>query len=203
MKNYMTQPQTIQVPNYSGVNIQIFNPTVATGGTTNIPAQQTVNNIDYTTNPMPTYPANYYTQQLATQEVKPAKTGKEKEVTVITNEYIKSLENYLNSEDAETRTIGAKEVVRLLEEDKSRKTNAAFTALINKMLQDPSQAVRTFALGALENRQIQPNEYTVKALRDMEEDQNPYITMSPADITKAKQVLLKTSTTTEKREIVE
>ncbi|MCQ2789258.1 MAG: hypothetical protein MJ229_02660 [bacterium] len=203
MENFTTQPQTIQVPNYSGVNIQIFNPTVTAGGTTSIPAQQTVNNVGYTTNPMPAYPANYYTQNLATPEVKPVEKANKKEVTVVTNEYIKTLENYLNSEDKEVRTIGAKEVVRLLEEDKSRKTNAAFTALINKMLQDPAQTVRTLALGALENRQIQPNEETVNALRDMEEDKNPYITMSPADITKAKQVLLKTSTTTEKRAVVE
>ena len=56
MENTVGQAQTVQVPNYSGVNIQIFNPSVAAPGA-NTPAP-TVNTANYTT--IPTYPANYY-----------------------------------------------------------------------------------------------------------------------------------------------
>ena len=68
-----------------------------------------------------------------------AKTEKKK-VVALTNDYIKTIENYLNSQDLEVRKMGAHEVVDRILEDSSRADDPALTALVNKMLQDPSSA---------------------------------------------------------------
>ena len=64
-----------------------------------------------------------------------------KQVVMLTDEYIKNLENYLNSQDKNVRLNAAKDVFARLDEDPSRKDDKALTALVNKMLQDPSDEV--------------------------------------------------------------
>ena len=71
---------------------------------------------------------------------------------MLTDEYIRNLENYLNSQDKAVRLSAAKEVFARLDEDTSRKDDKALTALVNKMLQDPSEEVKLHALAALEGR---------------------------------------------------
>lgn len=178
MDNNIGQAQTVQVPNYSGVNIQIFNPTVAAPGST-IPAS-TINAGNYSTNP--SYPANYYTQNLAKPaetpppppppvtpepEVEKKKTEK-RDIVVLTDDYIKNLESYLNSQKKDVRLMGAKEVLARLQEDESRKDDPALNALVNKMLQDPYQPVKLMALAALESRVATGNDTSVSLLQTIQ-----------------------------------
>lgn len=176
MDNNIGQAQTVQVPNYSGVNIQIFNPTVATPGST-IPAS-TINAGNYSTNP--SYPANYYTQNLAkpvetpsppvaAPEPEPEKKKTEKrDIVVLTDDYIRNLESYLNSQKKDVRLMGAKEVLARLQEDESRKDDPALNALVNKMLQDPYQPVKLMALAALESRVATGNDTSVSLLQTIQ-----------------------------------
>ena len=202
---YQTQPmlqpqnQTVQVPNYSGVNIQIFNPSVATPGAT-APVYN-VNAPNYGANPASgCYPPGYYTNNWGngqhnlssstTKNTTENKTKTEKrEIVQLTDEYIKNLENYLNSQDKEIRLMGAKEVVARLEEDHSRKDDKALNALINKMLQDPYTPVKILALSALDSRVVTGDDYTVGLLKQMQNSTSGY----GQDALQATNILLKMS----------
>ncbi len=65
--------------------------------------------------------------------------GKQTRIVALTDEYIMSLENYLNNQNTDIRLMAAKEVLTRLDEDKSRFDDAALNALLNKMLQDPQK----------------------------------------------------------------
>ena len=231
MQNYIVQPQPIQVPNYSGVNIQIFNPTVGAPGC-GAPVYN-VNSPNYQSNPNNHYPAGYYINQwgspqqppsasasaTATATVQPMPappsspqaqtpdaavkdeqktstpaaedkkpdsaaadkdapketTKKEKrKIVQLTDDYIKTLENYLNSQDKEVRLMGAKEVVARLMEDESRKDDKALNALVNKMLQDPSEQVKFLALSMLDSRNATGDMTTVQLLQAMQQSKSGY-----------------------------
>ena len=189
---YIQQPQNVQVPaGASGVNIQIFNPSVTTPG---------ANGPTYNVN-SPSYPSNYYTSQYGTDganqdnnnnankindnnntsnntnntvnnreftnNAEEKKTQKRR-VVMLTDDYIKTLENYLNSQDKSIRLNAAKDVFERLDEDPSRKDDKALTALVNKMLQDPSQEIRLIALSALEGRIVNGDNMTVQILKNMQ-----------------------------------
>lgn len=220
MQNYVGQAQPIQVPNYSGVNIQIFNPSVAAPGA-GVPVYN-VNSPNYQSNPNNSYPAGYYINQwgspqqqpvanataTATATVQPMpaqpqqtqvikdeqkdvspkkdeetvksedkkddKKTEKRKVVQLTDDYIKTLENYLNSQDKEVRIMGAKEVVARLMEDESRKDDKALNALINKMLQDPAQQVKFLALSMLNSRNVTGDNTTVKLLQEMQQSKSGY-----------------------------
>lgn len=91
-----------------------------------------------------------------------------KRVVLLTDEYIKNLENMLNSQDKSHRITAAKAVFERLDEDPSRKDDKALTALVNKMLQDPVQEVRLLALSALEGRICNGDDFTVAVLKNMQ-----------------------------------
>lgn len=203
-------PQTVQVPNYSGVNIQIFNPSVAAPGAT-LPAS-TINTNNYSTNPC-CYPANYYTQNLAqvnqgqtASDVQPVpEAGKNKmqkrKIVQLTDDYIKTLEQYLNSQNKEVRLMGAKEVSARLQEDENRKNDPALNALVNKMLQDPYQPVRLMAMGLLDSRFATGNTTSVKLLKGIEKNKTNY----GEDSLQASKILLRMSgnTITKEFEVTE
>jgi len=182
--NAANQPQNYQVPNYSGVNIQIFNPSVAAPGAQ--PPVYNVNAPSYQAQGQGApccYPANYYTQQFPvsgntsiiqeTNNKENVKTEKRK-VVELTDDYIKNLENYLNSQDKEVRYMGAKEVVARLEEDDSRCNDLALNALINKMLKDPYDKVRFLALASLKARIASGNDESVELLKAMQSSKTAY-----------------------------
>lgn len=222
MQNTVGQPQTVQVPNYSGVNIQIFNPSVVTPGA-NAPVS-TVNSSNYTTSPvMPvqSYPPNYYVQNMIpaapvqpaaaninanatatatangnTEKAEDKKKTEKREIVQLTDDYIMTLENYLNNQNTQIRLMGAKEVVARLQEDESRKDDAALNALINKMLQDPSQKVRFLALAALNTRAASGDKLTVQLLQQMQQQQTAY----GDDSAMASEILLKMSGQTVQKE---
>ena len=187
---YDSNMPNYQVPNYSGVNIQIFNPSVTPPGA-NAPVYN-VNAPNYSAQGQGQgipccYPANYYTGQFPAQndnsstvkeksiikEEEKVKTEKRK-VVQLTDEYIKNLENYLNSQDKEVRYMGAKEVVARLEEDDSRADDKALNALINKMLKDPYDKVRFLAIASLKGRIAEGNDESVALLKQMQSGQSAY-----------------------------
>ena len=251
------QGQSVQVPNYSGVNIQIFNPTVTP------PGGSTTYNVNA---PQYSYPADYYTGQYATginqngTNVNGANnngtntngvnsngnnnganangansngnnnngtntngvnsngtdnnsanvndsnansintnntnttinngTKKEKrDIVILTDEYIKNLETYLNSPDKQNRLTAAKEVVARLEEDDSRKDDKALTALINKMIQDPATEIRLLGLSMLNGRKVTGDDYTKQVLEKMQQSKAGY----GQDSIMASNILLKMS----------
>lgn len=188
------QGQNVQVPNYSGVNIQIFNPSVnPPGGTAPV---YNVNAPNYGQN-SGCYPPNYYTNNYAPNGVNgnasttntDGKKTEKREIVQLTDDYIRNLENYLNSQDKEVRMMGAKEVLARLEEDHSRKDDKALNALINKMLQDPSTPIRVMALSALDSRIVTGDDFTVNVLKQIQNSDTGY----GQDAMQATNVLLKMS----------
>lgn len=195
------QNQNVQVPNYSGVNIQIFNPSVTPPGAT-APVYN-VNAPNYGQNPG-CYPSNYYTNNYnpngnglnnanstsnTTENKTTEKKTEKREIVQLTDDYIRNLENYLNSQDKEVRMMGAKEVLARLEEDHSRKDDKALNALINKMLQDPSTPIRVMALSALDSRIVTGDDFTVNVLKQIQNSNTGY----GQDAMQAADVLLKMS----------
>lgn len=205
MDNMVGQPQTVQVPNYSGVNIQIFNPSVATPGAA--APVSTVNAGTYTTNPG--YPANYYTQNLAqsqsqsqtinqapaavaepAKKEEPDKTKTEKkEIVELTDDYVRNLESHLDDQNKDVRLMGAKELWKRLEEDPTRKDDVALNTLVNKALQDPYQPVKVIAMGTLETGIATGNDLTIKLLGNIQKDKSNH----GEDSLKASDILLKMS----------
>ena len=212
--------QNYQVPaNASGVNIQIFNPSVSTPG-----AQPPTYNVN-----APCYPSNYYTGQLGqngltnpygygqngnntnngtqsgnvnngtnngtignnnnnttnnttnntsttaeTQSSDNKKKTEKKKIVQLTDDYIRNLESYLNSQEKDVRLNAAKEVYARLAEDDSRKDDKALNALVNKMLQDPAEEIRLLALSALESRIVTGDDFTVGVLKQMQQSKEGY-----------------------------
>ncbi len=201
-----SKPQTVQVPNYSGVNIQIFNPSVAAPGA-NAPAAN-INSTTYCSNTGQSYPPNYYTQNFAqpaqpepVEPVKPVESDGKKtetrEVVELTDNYIKTLENYLNnSSNKEIRLMGAKEVLARFQEDSNRKNDPALNALVNKMLQDPCEPIKFIAMGILESRAATGNQKSFELLQKIQQQK----TKNGHDELKASKALLKMSGNTVKKE---
>ncbi len=199
----------VQVPNYSGVNIQIFNPSVTPPGASapvyNVnaptygPTSGTPGVIAAASATGGAYPQNYYMNQYGTvgggtiQAQAPATEAQPKKekrkIVELTDSYIMNLENYLNSQDTEVRLMGAKEVVARLQEDDTRANDRALNALNNKMLQDPSGKIRVLALSMLDSRLATGDATTVAVLRNMQASPQSY----GMDSSAAAQILLKMS----------
>lgn len=123
------------------------------------------------------------------------KKGKKTRVVALTNEYIMSLENYLNNPNDELRLMASKEILTRLDEDKSRYDDAALNALLNKMLQDPNKLVRIAALSAFSSQLASGNDYTETLLKQIQQNPNA----DKEDVLEASEILLKRSANTEIR----
>lgn len=117
------------------------------------------------------------------------KNTKEKQIVALTDEYIKSLENYLNNPNQDIRLMASKEILTRLDEDKSRYDDAALNALLNKMLQDPSKLIRIASLSAFNAQLASGNDYTIHLLHTIQ--QNP--SADKEDVLQAADILLKLS----------
>ena len=127
-------------------------------------------------------------------EQKAAKANvKETKVVALTNEYIMSLENYLNNPNTDIRLMASKEILTRLDEDRDRYDDAALNALLNKMLQDPSKLIRVAALSALSSGLASGNNYTVKLLNDIQNNPDS----DKQDVLDAAQILLNRTAKTE------
>ena len=116
------------------------------------------------------------------------KKSKQKDgIIPLTDDYIKSLENYLDNPNDEIRLMASKEILTRLDEDKDRYDDAALNALLNKMLQDPSKLIRIAALSAFSSQLASGNDYTVTLLHNIQ--QNP--SADKEDVLQAADILLK------------
>lgn len=209
--------QSYPLNSVGAVNIQIYNPTTHNGAAPAYPAYPQASLYG----PMPQYmpypypvpypvyqqqgPAQNQTQyQSQTQAapapqpaptpaapVEPKKDEKTEKKVVLTDDYIKSLENYLNNENPKIRMTGIKEVMQRFKEDKSRKNDAALTALLNKGLQDPSSTVRFMALTVLDVGYATGNDETVNILKQIQQQTGNQ--QQGEDALLASQILLKLS----------
>ncbi len=121
--------------------------------------------------------------------------GKKTKVVSLTNEYIMSLENYLNNPNKEIRLTASKEIIKRLNEDAARYDDAALNALLNKMLQDPEKLIRIAALSALSSELASGNDYTIQLLKQIQQNPNA----DPEDVLDASEILLKRAAMTEIR----
>lgn len=96
------------------------------------------------------------------------KTQKTKEITPLTDDYVKSLENYLNNDNPKVRLIGAKELMERFKEDENRADNPSLIPLLNKSLKDPNAAVRFLALTTLQLGYSVGNDETVQILKNIQ-----------------------------------
>ena len=133
----------------------------------------------------------------ALEETEVKKNTKQKKIVALTNEYIKSLENYLNNPNDEIRLMASKEILTRLDEDKDRFDDAALNALLNKMLQDPSKLIRVAALSAFSSQLASGNDYTVELLHNIQQNPNA----DKEDVLQAADILLKMSSGTEMKNI--
>ena len=117
------------------------------------------------------------------------KNSTQKNVVALTDEYIKSLENYLNNPNDEIRLMASKDILTRLDEDKDRYNDAALNALLNKMLQDPSKLIRVAALSAFASQLASGNDYTVQLLNNIQQNPNA----DKEDVIQAADILLKMS----------
>jgi len=201
---YYCGPQANPMPGCqaggSGVTINILNPVgnAAPGSIPPIPycmpAQQPINLPQQQlqqpvaqTPPAP--PAAEGIKNEETKKTEPKKEESQKEIVQLTDDYIKSLENYSNNPNADIRVLGVKELLSRFREDKSRRNDQALTNLLNKSLRDPSQNVRLLALSALEADLVEGDKLTYKILQDMQKSNAAY----NQDSVTAAQIMLKKS----------
>ncbi len=118
------------------------------------------------------------------------KDDKKKEKVILTDNYIMSLENYLNNQDPKIRLTAAKELLERFKEDDTRKTDPALTALLNKVIQDPKASVRYVGLTTLDVGYALGNQETVQILQQL---QNRPDLEYGEDSILASQILLKMS----------
>lgn len=108
---------------------------------------------------------------------------------ILTDDYIKTLENYLNSQDKKIRLMGAKDLLDRFKEDESRKDDPALTALLNKTIQDPAETVKFVGLTTLDSGYANGNNETAQILSQMQASNSSY----GEDATLASKILLKMS----------
>lgn len=160
----------------SGVNIYIYNPS-GIGG----PSSNSVANATYAMpnqNAQQAQPVESAVPQQNTpiantpiSEEKTEKTEKEdkkKKIVELTDDYIKTLENYLRSPDESVRKSGIIDLVKRFEEDSSRYDDPALTALLNIALQDPKADNRMLAMSPIASENAHGDENTVKLLQALQ-----------------------------------
>ncbi len=196
------------VPTASGVNIIIQNPTAnAAPNYPCYPANYYMQQPIYNMPPQNAYPpATPVAPQAPTVPVAAApiekeetkteekKSDKTKDVVQLTDEYIKTLENYLRNPNKDIRMMGAKELSKRFAEDKTRRNDRALNALLNLVLQDKATDVRALGLAISTGGLAQGDENTVKILQNMQASDKGY----GQDALLASDALLKMSGTTVK-----
>ena len=115
---------------------------------------------------------------------------KKKTIVPLTDDYVKSLENYMNSDNPKIRLIGVNELLQRFKEDENRKDNPSLIPLLNKALRDSSATVRFLALTILETGYSVGDDETVQILKEI---QNSNKDKMGQDSLLASKILLKLS----------
>lgn len=186
------------VPNNgaNGVTINIMGASVNPNGAN-------INNTYNTQAPAPTqaYDKNYYITNPA--QMTPSvpvgasslngKTEKkdkpQKDVVLLTDDYIKTLENYLRNDNPDIKQMGAKELMKRFKEDPSRKNDPALTSLLNMTLQSKYSNVKMIGMTIIENGWAQGDAMTQQLLSQIQQSKSGY----GLDATDAAQAALKSA----------
>jgi len=171
-------PGSIPLNGASGVTINIMGATVNPNGA----------NINNTYNTPPqagqVYDKNYYLQQSPTvpvaasglsdaQKQNTNNTAK-KDIVLLTDEYIRTLENYIRNDNPDIKLMGAKELMNRFKEDSSRKNDPALTALLNLTLQSKYSNVKMVGMGILQNGWAQGDNLTQQLLAQIQQTNTGY-----------------------------
>ena len=119
------------------------------------------------------------------------KSNKQREIVVLTDNYVKNLENYLKSNNTELRKDAAKELLMRFKEDRSRVDNPSLTALLNIALQDTNGTVKALAMSIIQSGYAKGDKITEQILNSMQHHKSSYST----DATQAADSLLQMSKT--------
>ena len=130
------------------------------------------------------------TNSTSKTESKDEKKDTKKTIVPLTNEYIMSLENYLNDSNPKIRLIAAKEIMQRFKEDDNRKDNKSLVPLLNKTLQDTSPSVRFLGLTTLQLGYSVGDDTTVAILKNIASKKD---TKMSEDQVLASEILLKMS----------
>lgn len=177
----------------SGVNINIISPSVYGANKSVIPYS-----------PIYNYPtasnAQATAQATATSQPSPAPEKlKKKNIVPLTDEYIHTLENYLQNSNEQVRLMGAKEVMARFKEDESRRNDAALTALLNKSLQDKSNNIRVLGMTTIAAGYSAGDKNTSILLDNLQQKKSNY----NEDAILAANALMKMSSTPQKIKVPE
>ncbi len=172
----------------NGVNIIIYNPSVNPNGAN---FNSTINNGSGL--PGQAYPSNYYTTKPAasyanaiaagglkdttaetTKKPEETKEKQTKEVVQLTDEYIKTLENYLRNPNPDVKLMGAKELMKRFREDDSRKNDVALTNLLNLTLQSKYSNVKMIGMAIISNGWASGDDLTRQLLAQIQQSSSSY-----------------------------
>ena len=188
-------PGSIPVNGASGVTINILGASVNPNGAN-------INN-SYNTAAQPgqAYDKSYYTMQpsmtptvpvAASQLSQNTETDKnlpKKDIVLLTDDYIRTLENYIRNDNPDIKLMGAKELMKRFREDESRKNDPALTALLNLTLQSKYSNVKMVGMGILQNGWAQGDAMTQQLLAKIQQEKTGY----GLDALDAAQAALKTA----------
>ena len=172
--------------NASGVTINIIgasvNPNGANiynnNGSTQAPSPTNAYDKSYYTMPTPPYNMPAPTVPVAASGLNGDNTKTEekpkKDIVLLTDDYIKTLENYIRNDNPEIKLMGAKELMNRFKEDSSRKNDPALTALLNLLLQIKYSNVKMIGTTILENRWAQGDALTQQLLAQMQQSNTGY-----------------------------
>ena len=160
----------------SGVNIHIYNPSAIGGASANATYTLPNNNGMMMDN---------NSKQLAPQASAPIantslnsestdSSNKKKQVVELTDDYIRTLESYLKSADADVRKSGIVDLINRFEEDSSRYDDPALTALLNIALQDPTPSNRLLAMSPIAGENAHGDKNTINLLKSLQTSDKLY-----------------------------
>lgn len=176
-------PNSIPVNNAggaSGVTINIM------GASVNPNGANIYNNNASTAAPGQAYDKNYYINnptQPQTPTVPVGATGLDKKddkdlpkknIVLLTDEYIQTLENYLRNDNPDIKAMGAKELMNRFKEDESRKTDVALTNLLNLTLQSKYSPVKMIGMAIIDGGFAQGDSMTQQLLAQIQQSKTGY-----------------------------
>ncbi len=171
--------------NASGVTINIIgasvNPNGANiynnNGTTQAPSPNNAYDKSYYTMQPPMYNMPAPTVPVGASSLNTNQKTEEKhkkDIVLLTDDYIKTLENYIRNDNPEIKLMGAKELMQRFREDESRKNDPALTALLNLLLQSKYSNVKMIGTSILENGWAQGDALTQQLLTQMQQSNTGY-----------------------------
>ena len=97
-----------------------------------------------------------------------------KDIVLLTDEYIQTLENYLRNDNPDIKLMGAKELMKRFREDDSRKNDLALTNLLNLTLQSKYSLVKMVGLSIIQNGWAKGDDFTQQLLAQIQQSKTGF-----------------------------